>query len=235
MTNVSAQEVAHFDNHDDDWWDLKGPYKTLHWIHLPQWAFIQSRLSLAGKNVLDLGCGGGLLSESLAQAGATVLAVDPASSAIACAKKHAEASDNPLFKDHLSYQQGSIDCLLDSHKNSFDIITCMELLEHVPSPALLLEQCKSLLKPGGNLILSTLNRTPKMFAQAIVGAEYLLGWIPKGTHHYLQCIRPSECQHWATEAGLRLQSLRGISYNILQQAFVLCKDTGVHYLMHLQK
>jgi len=230
--NVDQAEIQKFGDMAAYWWDLNGPCKPLHDINPLRLQFIQTHTNLAHKSILDLGCGGGILTEALSTFSAKVTGLDQSCEVLAAARAHAiEVGLNsaPL------YVESTAEDYAKTNPAQFDVITCMEMLEHVPSPLSILTACSHLLKPGGDLFLSTLNRTPKAFMFAIVGAEYVLNMLPKGTHDYDHFIRPSELNRWAMSQGFRLKSMKGIRYHILTRSFSLSDDVSVNYLMHLQK
>jgi 2-polyprenyl-6-hydroxyphenyl methylase/3-demethylubiquinone-9 3-methyltransferase len=228
-SNVDPSEIEHFDRLAQDWWDPQGPMRPLHQLNPIRLQYIQDKVSLNAKKVLDVGCGGGLLSEALAQAGAQVTGLDMSEALIQCAQMH--ASQNAL---NITYQQQRIEDFSQQTSERFDVITCMEMLEHVPDPAQILAHCQSLLKPKGLLICSTLNRHLKAYLISIIGAEYLLQLLPKGTHDYQQFIRPSELCRMARQCRLSEQHLQGISYHPLKQQFSLSNDLSVNYLACFQ-
>lgn len=230
--NVDPLEIAKFDDMAAYWWDPTGPCKPLHEINPLRLSFIQSRTNLQHKSILDLGCGGGILTEALSNFSAKVTGLDQSTEVLAVARAH--AIDVGLTHPP-TYIGATAEHFATQHPGQFDVITCMEMLEHVPSPISVLEACYTLLKPGGDLFLSTLNRTPKAFLFAIIGAEYVLRMLPKGTHDYDQFIRPSELSQWAASQNLRLQSMKGISFHVLTRRFSLSNDVSVNYMMHLQK
>jgi 2-polyprenyl-6-hydroxyphenyl methylase/3-demethylubiquinone-9 3-methyltransferase len=227
MNNLDEKETAKFAALAASWWDEQGECKPLHDLNPCRTAFIAERATLAGARVLDVGCGGGILSEALAAAGAKVTGLDANAAVIAAAKAHAAQSNFA----HLTYACAEIEHWQDE-SSTFDIITCMELLEHVPHPAQLLAACAERLAPGGNLFVSTINRTPKAYLQAVIGAEYVLKLLPRGTHDYLRFIRPSELARWARAAGLGLREFRGMSYNPVSGRAALRDDLGVNFLAH---
>lgn len=192
--------------------------------------FLLECVSLERCRVLDIGCGGGILTESLCTSTNQVIGIDPAKELLATALAHARSLPYPP-----TYEATTAEAYVKEHPLSFDIITCMELLEHVPQPEALLGTLASLLKPGGHLFLSTLNRTPRTFLEAIIGAEYLLNWIPKGTHEYAHCIRPRELASWARKHDLVVKKMQGISYSLRKRAFTFSPSLSVNYLMYLQK
>ena len=227
--NVDPAEIAKFAALAQSWWDPKGPSKPLHDLNPLRLQYIERTAGLAEKSVLDVGCGGGILSEAMARAGASVLGIDLAQAVLAVAELHALEA-----KVAVTYRAVSAEELARERPAAFDVVTCMELLEHVPDPGAMLAALAKLVKPGGDIILSTLNRNLRAFAVAIVGAEYLARALPRGTHEYLKFIRPSELARWGREAGLELRDLAGISYNPLTRAFRLSSDTGVNYLAHFR-
>lgn len=224
--NVDPQEVDKFSDDASTWWDPNGPYKTLHEINPLRLSFIEQHASLKGQTVLDVGCGGGILSEALAKAGAMVTGLDANAQAIAAAQQHAQDQQLPI-----NYHHGT----LEAFKHPpFDHVVCMELLEHVPDPSSLIAHLAKMLKPSGVLLLSTLNRNLKSFFKAIVAAEYLLKLLPRGTHQYDHFIRPSELDRAAREAGLRLKAIQGLSYQPLSRQYYLSDDVSVNYLAAYQ-
>ena len=224
--NVHAHEIEKFGAQADHWWDPRGEFKTLHAVNPLRLQFIRSHTSLSGQRVIDVGCGGGILSEGLAQAGALVTGIDLAEELIVVAKAHAETAQLPI-----SYQLISAEAMAAEHPGSFDIVTCMEMLEHVPDPESIVIALAQLVRPGGHLFFSTLNRKLKAYLLAIVGAEYVLHMIPKGTHNFSAFIRPSELGRWTRRGGLELLGMEGVVYNPLTGQFNLStKDIDVNYL-----
>lgn len=223
--NVHEHEIHKFGVLADRWWDLDGEFKTLHAVNPLRIQFIRSFAELEGKRVVDVGCGGGILSEGLARAGAQVVGIDLAEELLDVAKSHADESGIGV-----DYRRVSAEALAEAESGSFDIVTCMEMLEHVPDPASVVRACAKLVKPGGRVFFSTLNRKLKAYLLAIVGAEYLLNMIPKGTHDYATFIKPSELSRWAREAGLELLGMEGIAYNPITGQFTLSRDLDVNYL-----
>ncbi len=229
--NVHAHEIEKFGAQADRWWDPRGEFKTLHAVNPLRLQFIRAHANLAGQRILDVGCGGGILSEGLAKAGAEVTGIDLGSELLAVAGEHAR--DNGLAID---YRLVSVEALAEQAPASFDHVTCMEMLEHVPDPASVVRACARLVKPGGRVFFSTLNRKLKAYLLAIVGAEYLLNMIPRGTHDFSTFIRPSELGHWAREAGLELLGLDGVVYSPITGQFSLNRrDIDVNYLAAFQK
>jgi 2-polyprenyl-6-hydroxyphenyl methylase/3-demethylubiquinone-9 3-methyltransferase len=228
---IEPSEVQHFAQLADHWWDKEGQLKTLHAINPLRVRWLQEYTPIQGLSILDVGCGGGILSESLAHMGAEVLGIDPTKEAIEVAKRHAQQGSI----DNLQYQQTTIDNLLPIHANRFDLITCMEMLEHVPDPRAVVQACGQLVKPGGYVFFSTINRNVKAFALAIVAAEYLLNMIPRGTHSYAKLIRPSTLADFAQQSSLQLLGFKGIAYQPLWRRFYLTEDMSVNYLMATQR
>lgn len=225
-TTIDASEVEKFRMHANQWWELNGPLKTLHDINPARLQFIKNGLALTGARVLDVGCGGGILAEALAKEGALVTGLDAESAAIEAAKAHAKQGG--LTIDYVCSPIETYDAPL------FDAITCMEMLEHVAEPALVIEHCSRLLKPGGYLFLSTINRTVKAYASVVIAAEYLLGLLPKQTHDFAKFIKPSELVAMARSAGLDMLVMSGLSYHPLTRAASLQACIDVNYLMLFQ-
>ncbi|HYG05823.1 MAG TPA: bifunctional 2-polyprenyl-6-hydroxyphenol methylase/3-demethylubiquinol 3-O-methyltransferase UbiG [Stenotrophomonas sp.] len=223
--NFHQAELDKFAALANRWWDADGPQKPLHALNPVRLEYVAARLPLAGARVLDVGCGGGLLSEALARQGAQVTAIDLAPELIKVARLHRLESGVEV-----DYRVQSIEDLAAEAPGSFDAITCMEMLEHVPRPGAILAACATLLKPGGKLFLSTLNRTPAAFAVAIVGAEYLARLLPRGTHHYEDFIKPSELAAWLREAGLQLEDVSGLAYEPWRGRARLSRRTDINYL-----
>jgi 2-polyprenyl-6-hydroxyphenyl methylase / 3-demethylubiquinone-9 3-methyltransferase len=229
-SNVDAEEVAKFDALASRWWDPNGDFRPLHEINPLRLDWIRQYADLSGRNVVDIGCGGGILSESMAAAGARVTGIDMAEGPLTVAKLHQAESGADV-----SYEQMTAEALAQTRPAEFDVVTCLEMLEHVPDPSLVVRSCAELVKPGGQVFLSTINRNPKSFAFAIVGAEYLLKLLPAGTHSYEKFIRPSELEEWARDAGLELRSSIGMHYNPLTKDYSLGPNLDVNYLMHFQR
>ncbi len=223
--SVDLNEIAKFDALAKDWWDPLGPMKPLHQLNPLRFKAITQQVKLAGKKILDIGCGGGLLSETMAKAQAQVTGIDLSESLIKTASQHAQQQGL-----NIEYRLQSSTELVNEQREAFDIITCMELLEHVPDPDLLIQECAKLVKPDGMIFFATINRNWQSFLKAIVGAEYILKLLPRGTHQYSQFIRPSELTLWANRSGLSLKGFQGFSYNPLLQQFHLSEDISVNYL-----
>jgi 2-polyprenyl-6-hydroxyphenyl methylase/3-demethylubiquinone-9 3-methyltransferase len=223
--NFSQAELDKFNELAHRWWDPQGPQKALHALNPARLGYVADRVALRGARVLDLGCGGGLLSEALAGAGADVTAIDLAPDLLKIARLHGLESGI-----RVEYRQVSAEALAAEAPGAFDAITCMEMLEHVPDPASILRACATLLRPGGRLLVSTLNRTPAAFALAIVGAEYVARLLPKGTHQYRDFIRPSELATWMRTSGLQLEDVSGLVYEPWRNAARLSSRTDVNYL-----
>ena len=229
--NVDPSEIAKFEALADRWWDPTSEFKPLHDINPLRCNYIDERAPLAGKVVLDVGCGGGILSEAMAQRGAQVTGIDMGQAPLSVAKLHALESGVTI-----DYQQKPVEQLAAEQPAHYDIVTCLEMLEHVPSPASIIRACADLAKPGANLFFSTINRNPKAYAFAIVGAEYLLKLLPKGTHEYSKFIRPAELAGWIREAGLSLENITGMTYNPLIKKYSLSNsDISVNYIVHARK
>jgi 2-polyprenyl-6-hydroxyphenyl methylase/3-demethylubiquinone-9 3-methyltransferase len=226
-TNVDPQEIQKFSALAHRWWDPSGEFRALHDINPIRLNWIDQHASLAQKSVLDVGCGGGILSESMAKRGAEVLGVDLAIKPLRVAQLHAMESGLP----NLRYQEIAAEALAAQVPGSFDVVTCMEMLEHVPHPASIIRACAQLVKPGGHVFFSTLNRNPKAYLLAIIGAEYVLRMLPKGTHEYARFIRPSELAQASREAGLEPLEFKGIEYNPFTRRFKISQDISVNYMM----
>jgi 2-polyprenyl-6-hydroxyphenyl methylase/3-demethylubiquinone-9 3-methyltransferase len=225
--NVDPAELAKFTALAQSWWDPKGPSKPLHDLNPLRLRYVEHAGALHDKRVLDVGCGGGILSEAMARAGARVLGIDLSQAVLDVAELHALEG-----KVAAEYRLVPAERLAQEQPAAFDLVTCMEMLEHVPDPAASVKALATLVRPGGDVIVSTLNRNPLAFAVAIVGAEYIARVLPRGTHEYLKFIRPSELARWGREAGLELKDLTGITYNPLTRSFRLSPNTDVNYLAH---
>jgi 2-polyprenyl-6-hydroxyphenyl methylase/3-demethylubiquinone-9 3-methyltransferase len=223
--NVHQHEIHKFGSQAGRWWDPDGEFMTLHAVNPLRLQFIQSYAGLGGRRAVDVGCGGGILSEGLARMGAHVLGIDLSEELIAIASRHGLESGVKA-----DYRKVSVEALADEQAATFDVVTCMEMLEHVPDPVSVVRACAKLVKPGGKLFFSTLNRHPKAYLLAILTAEHLIGMIPKGTHDYNTFIKPSELGRWAREAGLDLLGMEGVSYHPLTRQFSLGRDIKVNYL-----
>jgi len=229
--NADPAELAKFSDLAHRWWDLESEFRPLHQINPLRLGWIESLAPLQGKRVLDIGCGGGILADAMARQGAQVLGIDLASKALKVAQLHAlEAGTQGV-----EYREVSAEALAAEQPTSFDVVTCMEMLEHVPDPSSVVRACATLVKPGGHVFFSTINRNTKAFLFAIVGAEYVLSLLPRGTHEYAKFIKPSELAGYCRSAGLNLQHSRGMQYNPLSQHYWLSADTSVNYLLATQK
>lgn len=227
--NADPAELAKFEALAQSWWDPKGPSKPLHDLNPLRLQYVQRLVELPNKEVLDVGCGGGILSEAMARVGAKVLGIDLGQGVLDVAELHAMEAKVPV-----TYRAVAAEDLARERPGTFDVVTCMEMLEHVPDPAATLGALAELVRPGGDVIVSTLNRNARAFAVAIIGAEYIARVLPRGTHEYRKFIRPSELARWGREVGLELKDLTGISYNPLTRAFRLASDTSVNYLAHFR-
>jgi 2-polyprenyl-6-hydroxyphenyl methylase / 3-demethylubiquinone-9 3-methyltransferase len=228
--NADPAELAKFSALAQSWWDPKGPSKPLHDLNPVRLQYLERAVGLRGKRVLDVGCGGGILSEAMARAGAQVLGIDLSTPVLEVAQLHALEA-----KADVQYRAIAAEELAQERPAAFDLVTCMEMLEHVPDPAGALEALAALVKPGGDVVVSTLNRNPMAFAVAIVGAEYVARVLPRGTHEYLKFIRPSELARWGRRANLELRDLTGLTYNPLLRSFHLSANTAVNYLAHFTR
>ena len=225
--NIDPAEIAKFEALATRWWDTNSEFKPLHDINPLRLAYIDERAHISNKKILDVGCGGGILSESMARMGATVSAIDMGKAPLSVAKLHALESGLDI-----DYQQITVEQLAAQQPESFDVITCMEMLEHVPDPASIIRACSQLVKPNGAVFFSTINRHPKAWLLAVVGAEYILDMLPKGTHDYNKFIKPSELDSSARHADLQLQHITGMSYNPLTKTYKLGRDVDVNYMAY---
>jgi len=228
--NVDQTEIAKFSALAHRWWDPNSEFKPLHAINPLRLGWIKSFVNLEGKKVVDIGCGGGILAESIAQSGADATGIDLSEKALKVAELHAlEVGAN------LTYRSISAEALAAEQPEQYDVVTCMEMLEHVPDPASVVQACAKLCKPGGTLFFSTLNRSPKSYLFAIIGAEYILKLLPKGTHEYSKFIKPSELVAFTRNAGLETIGIKGLSYNPLTQVYSLSDDVDVNYMIAVRK
>ena len=225
--NVDSGEIAKFNALAERWWDPNSEFRPLHDINPLRLNYIDERLGLPGKKVIDIGCGGGLLSEGMARRGATVTGIDLGEAPLAVARLHAEKSGVEV-----EYLQVLAEEIAAERAGQYDAVTCLEMLEHVPDPSSVIRACATLVKPGGQVFFSTINRNPKAFLFAIVGAEYVLRLLPRGTHEYAKLIRPSELAGWARDAALDVRDTTGMTYNPVTQVYKLNRDVSVNYLMH---
>ena len=230
FTNTDTDEIKKFDNVANIWWDPKGEMGTLHTINPLRTKFITDGLDLAGRKVLDVGCGGGILTEALARCGAQATGIDLSNESIEAAKVHARQQGLDI-----EYRYENIDETASKHAGEFDAITCMEMLEHVPEPNKIIDACSRLLKPGGHAFFSTINRTPKAFVFVIFGGEYILRLLPRGTHTYKKLIRPSELKLWAQESGLEFRRLASLIYNPFTRTFKVAEVEDNNYMADFVK
>ena len=224
--NADPAELEKFGDLAHNWWDPNSEFKPLHDINPLRLEWINAHLGLAGKRVLDVGCGGGLLSEGMATYGADVTGIDLSDKPLGVAKLHLLESGQKV-----DYRKIAVEALAEEMPGCFDAVTCLEMLEHVPNPSSVISACARLVKPGGQVFFSTLNRNPKSYLFAVIGAEYILKMLPKGTHDYAKFIKPSELARWAKPGGLEPEELIGMSYNPLTQKYTLGNDTKINYLM----
>lgn len=229
--NVDPAELAKFSELAHRWWDPESEFRPLHQINPLRLDWIARQAPLADRQVLDVGCGGGILAEAMARQGADVLGIDLAGKSLKVAQLHALESG----LDNVAYREVAVEALAAERPASFDVVTCMEMLEHVPDPASVVKACADLVKPGGWVFFSTLNRNPKSFLFAIVGAEYVLNLLPRGTHEFAKFIKPSELASYCRDAGLDLQGTRGMEYNPLTKRYWLSGDTSVNYMIVTRK
>ena len=228
--NVDVDEIAKFNALASRWWDKEGEFRPLHEINPLRLDFIRQRARLQSSTVIDIGCGGGILTESMDNIGARVTGIDMADGPLAVARLHQAESGTGV-----EYLQSTAEILASEHPGQFDVVTCLEMLEHVPSPSTVIAACTELVRPGGDIFFSTINRNLKSFLFAIVGAEYVLRLLPAGTHEYAKFIRPSELATWSRHCGLQLQSSIGLHYNPLTREYSLGENIDVNYIMHFQR
>ena len=229
-SNIDADEVAKFEAMAPIWWDKNGVQKALHDINVLRVDYINTHCPLAGKNVLDVACGGGILSEAMAILGARVTGIDAGRAPLAVARLHLEESGLQV-----SYELATAEEYAATQPDCFDVVTCLELLEHVPQPSSVVAACKKMVKPGGDIFFATLNRNPKSFLFAIIGAEYILKLVRKGTHTYRKFVKPSELENWGKASGLHLLDLTGLHYNPFTRKYSMGGNTHVNYLMHFRR
>lgn len=230
MLNADPGELAKFSDLAHRWWDPNSEFKPLHDINPLRLDWIEQHAGLAGRRILDVGCGGGLLSEGMAARGASVTGIDLSEKALGVARLHLLESGQQVEYRHIAAERMADEC-----PQQFDLVTCLEMLEHVPDPASIVSACARLVKPGGQVFFSTINRNPKAYLLAVIGAEYILGMLPKGTHDYAKFVRPSELARWCKQSGLEPEELIGMSYNPLTGKYALVADTGVNYLVRCRK
>ncbi len=230
MHNADPQELDKFSQLAHRWWDPQSEFRPLHEINPLRLAWIDGHVALAGKAVLDIGCGGGILSESMADLSATVTGIDLSEKALGVARLHLLESGKKV-----DYRMISAEDLAAREAGTFDVVTCMEMLEHVPDPASIIAACSALVKPGGHVFFSTINRNPKAYLFAVLGAEYILQMLPKGTHDYAKFLKPSELSRWARSVDLEPEELVGMTYNPFSKKYNLGANTDVNYLMHAIK
>lgn len=230
MSNVDTAEIAKFEALAHRWWDRDSEFKPLHEINPLRVNWIDERVGLAGKKVLDVGCGGGILSEAMALRGATVTGIDMGEAPLSVARLHQLESGAQV-----EYRQITAEALADEMPAQFDVVTCLEMLEHVPNPASVIAACARLVKPGGQVFFSTINRNPKAYLLAIIGAEYVLRLLPRGTHDFKKFIRPSELGAWSRAADLEVLDIIGLTYNPLTKIYKLDHDVDVNYMIHTQR
>jgi len=228
--NVDPREVAKFDEVAFRWWDPESEFKPLHEINPLRLNFINRNAPLSGKAVVDVGCGGGILTESMAKSGANASGIDMGNGPIEIAKLHLLESQL-----NINYQQISAEVFAEQHIEKFDTVTCMEMLEHVPTPASIVNACAKMIKPGGAAFFSTINRKPKSYVHAILGAEYILKMLTPGTHDYRKFIKPSELASWMREANLEIVSMKGLSYNPISKNYKVSDDIDVNYMVYARK
>ena len=227
MTNADPAEIQKFSDLAHRWWDPESEFKPLHDINPLRIDYIAERISLSGAKTIDVGCGGGLITEALAERGASVTGIDLSEQALSVAKLHLKESGR-----NVEYRLVSAENIAQEMPGAFDLVTCLEMLEHVPDPAQTIAACAALVKPGGDVFFSTIHRNIKAYLMAVIGAEYLLKMLPKGTHDYAKFIKPSELSRWCRQAGLEVRDIRGMVYHPLTRTYSLGRDTSVNYLVH---
>ena len=231
IKNLDHEEVNKFDELAAKWWDMEGEFKPLHQINPLRVGFIKDRSILEGKKILDVGCGGGILAEALSELGANVTGIDASENTIGVANSHSKS-----INSNVRFIQNTIEEFIASNPDEkFDVITCLEMLEHVPSPGEIIKNCSDILKKDGDIFFSTINRNPRSYLFAVIGAEYILNLLPKGTHDYEKFIKPSELAKWIREAGLNSEETIGLSYNPITDNYWLGKDIQVNYMVHAKK
>jgi 2-polyprenyl-6-hydroxyphenyl methylase/3-demethylubiquinone-9 3-methyltransferase len=228
--NVDSAEMSKFNALASRWWDPDGDFRPLHEINPLRLDWIRKHVDLRGKNVVDIGCGGGILTEAMAGAGAKALGIDMAEAPLSVAKLHKAETGADV-----NYERTTAEALAEARAGQFDVVTCLEMIEHVPDPAMIVRACRDLVKPGGHIFFSTINRNPKSFLFAIVGAEYVLRLLPKGTHEYRKLIRPSELDEWSRAAGLDLRDSIGLHYNPFTKDYSLGGNLDVNYMMYYRR
>ncbi len=228
--NVDQAEIAKFEALAARWWDLEGDFKPLHAINPLRVNYIDERSPVAGKKVIDIGCGGGILSEGLAQRGATVTGIDMGKQPLEVARLHLHESLLDIDYQHSTAEEMAVD-----HQETYDVVACLEMLEHVPDPASVIKACAAMCKPGGDLYFSTINRNPKSYLFAVIGAEYVLNILPKGTHDYAKFIRPSELSQFVRQADLELVDMTGLHFNPITKHYKLAPGVDVNYMIHVRK
>jgi len=228
--NIDADELAKFEAMAPIWWDKNGVQKALHDINVLRVDYINTHCPLSGKRVLDVACGGGILSEAMAALGARVTGIDAGRAPLSVARLHLEKSGLQI-----KYELATAEAYAAAHADRFDVVTCLELLEHVPQPSSVVASCRKLVKPGGDIFFATLNRNPKSFLFAIIGAEYILKLVRRGTHTYRKFVKPAELENWGRASGLRLQDLTGLHYNPFTRKYSMGGNTHVNYMMHFRR
>ena len=228
--NIDREEIAKFERLAERWWDPHSEFRPLHQINPLRLRWIDERARLAGKTVLDVGCGGGILTEAMAALGAKVTGIDMGTAPLAVAKLHLKESGHEV-----EYLKTTAEALAQERRGTFDVVTCLEMLEHVPDPAPVVRACAELVRPGGAVFFSTINRNPKSFLFAIVGAEYVLNLLPRGTHEYRKFIKPSELDAWVREAGLMMREFTGMHYNPIARRYWLAPGVDVNYLAYTER